>query len=199
MNEAPVYPPEEATGAPRSGLLRLRDSVAAYFLEWAVGAVVAPVGLKYRSFTLNASPGGANRVVLIPGEFDGSNAPKARKYGALSRETENHASVNNPKEIASWERPFTISIWSAPVPGLSKEEGDTIGAAEDLLEQVVRAILESGMADITLSSILINSQLQENGFGVELLLSGSQRSPLFGVTLDYVKAKPAIDATGMIP
>ncbi len=138
MNEAPVYPTPEMGGAPRSGLLRLRDSVAAYFEEWAVGAVVAPVGLKYRSFTLNAAPGGANRVVFIPGEFDGNNAPKARKYGSLSREVENHSTANNPKEIASWERPFTVSIWSAPVPGLSKEEGDTIGGAEDLLEQVVR-------------------------------------------------------------
>ncbi len=193
MNSAPVSPTLAQLGTPKSGLLRLRNAVAAYFELFQVPAVVAPVGLKYRSFALNqAAPGGANRVVFIPGEFDGSNAPKARKYGEISRSSRNHASVDNPREIASWDRPITISCWSAPVPGAPRDEGETIGLAEDLLEKVVRAVHESGLSDITWGGVIINAPATENGFGVELLLAATQRGPLFGVTLEYAQPTPKL-------
>ncbi len=194
MNHAPVYPLEVDCGTPRSGLLQLRNAVAAYFEAYAVPAEVTPVGLKYRSFNLNQSMGGANRVVIIPGKFDGNETPRARDYGALSRDSMNHASVVNPRELVSWERPFTVSCWSAPVPGASNDEGATINLAEDLLEQVVRAVHESGMADIEWGGILINSPNVENGFGVELLLSATQTGPLFDTTLEYVQPTAALTA-----
>ncbi len=193
MNAAPVYPTPDMLGAPRSGILRLRNDVAAYFEANDVNASVPPVGLKYRSFVLNQGPGNANRVVFIPGEFDGSLAPKPRRYGSLSRGTRNHASAINPRELLSWERPITISVWSAPVPGAPREEGSTIGVAEDLLEQVVRAVQASGAADITWGNVVISAPPVENGFGVEFLVSVTQRGPLFEATLDY--AQPVVTVT----
>ncbi len=192
MNEAPVYPSPEALGTPKSGLLRLRDLVFAYFEEHEIAAIVAPVGLKYRSFALNQAPGGANRVVFVPGEFDGSNAIKPRRYGSLTRESRNHASAGNPRELASWDRPITLCIWSAPVAGVPRDEGETLGAAEDLLELVVRAVHEAGGADVTWGAVTINAPPQENGFGIELLVSLTQRGPLFGATLDYTMAGPVL-------
>ncbi len=185
---APVYPHDSDIGTPRSGLLQLRNAVAAYFESYAVPVEVPPVGLRYRSFNLNQSfPANANRVVFIPGKFDGNETPRARDYGVLSRESMNHAQVINPRELVAWERPFTISCWSAPVPGQKTDEGATLNLAEDLLEQVVRAVHESGLADITWGNVVINSPNVENGFGVELLVSASQLGPIFGVTLDYVQ------------
>lgn len=198
-NAAPVYPTLDQLGTPRSGLLQLRNAVSDYFEYFGVGAVVAPVGIKYRSFTLNQSvPGNGNRVVFIPGEFDGSNEPKPRRYGGLNRETRNHSSVVNPRELCNWDRPATVSVWAAPVPGQSKAEDATINIAEDLLEQVVRAICTSygGRADITFGGITINSPPQENAFGVELLLSIVQRGPIFDLTHDFVQ--PAVKATNGI-
>lgn len=196
-NEAPVYPPY-STG-PRSGLTFLRDAVATYFQEYDVPAVVAKIGLKYRSFGINQNPmGGANRVVFIPGEFGGGTTVSARKYGTLTRGNRNHASVVNPRELLSWDRPFTLSVWAAPPKGEASDEGATITAAEDLLEQVVRAVNSAGMADITWGAVTINSPPSDNGFGVELLVSATQRGPLFDLTLDTVQAKPAVPTKDMV-
>ncbi len=198
MNAAPVYPTPEMMGNPRSGISQLRDMVAAYFVEHSVEAMVAEVGLKYRTFQLNQSnPSNANRVVFIPGEYDGGTAVKPRRYGSLDRASRNHASVVNPRELLNWERPITISVWSAPVPGAARDEGSTIAIAEDLLEQVVRAVHSSGMGDITWGSVTINAPPVENSFGVELLVSITQRGPLFDTTLDYAQPIASMPATSV--
>jgi hypothetical protein len=122
-NAAPPYPVHAQTKASSSGLQFLRDQVAQYFIDNNIPAVVAKVGLKYRSFQTNTNvPGGANRVCFIPGEYDGTSALKPRKYGEISRLTRNASSVNNPRELAQWERPCTISVWSAPDPTAPQEE-----------------------------------------------------------------------------
>jgi hypothetical protein len=186
----PVFP-TRAEGVARSGLLYLRDSVAEYFTAFGVPAVVAPVGLHYRSFQLNVNaPGGGNRVVFIPGVFDGDAKPKPRKYGALSRTTRNAGAVVNPRELASWERPFTLSVWAAPQPGSASSEYDE--GLEDLLEQTVRGLQSAGAASIRFGEVLINSPPVEGAFGAELLVQAMQVGPLFDVSYDYVQAKPSI-------
>ncbi len=183
-NEAPVYPPFQA--GPRSGLLQLCAAVAQYFADYGVPATVADVGLKYRNFTLNQSaPGGADRVVFIPGKYSGGE-PASREYGELNRETRNHASVGNPREILNWERPFTLSVWAAPVAGRPRDEGSLIGIAENLLEEIARAVNAAGHSDVTWGSVMINTPSADIGFGVELLVSATQRGPLYDQTLDYV-------------
>lgn len=193
-NSSPVYPSADSMGTPRSGLLLLRNAVAAYFEANAIVAIVTPVGLKYRQFTLNQtfSPTStdnlnANRLVFIPGEFDGTNAMKSRKYGTLDRGNRNHSQVNNPRELVNWERPLTLSVWSAPLVSDSRNESENIGIAENLLENAVRAIHYSSASDITWGSVIINSPSADNGFGVELLVSATQRGPLFDLTRDYVQ------------
>lgn len=191
MNAAPVFP--LADGPPRSGIVHLRNMVAAYFSGFAVPAHVPPVGLKYRSFTLNQqTPGNANRVVFIPGTFDGDVKAK-RNYGVLSRETRNSSYVNNPREIASWDRHITISIWAAPVPGRRPEEEDSIAVVEDLLEQTVRALQAAGQGSIHFGAVTIPVP-GEGIFGEELLLHIIQVGPLLDMTLDVAYAVPAVPA-----
>ena len=193
MNAAPIFP-EMQTG-PRSGILLLRDATAEYFAEHSVPATVADVGLKYRSFALNQGPGGGNRVVFIPGKFDGTLSPKPRAYGTLDRKSRNHAQVGNPRELLNWDRPITISVWSAPEPGKAYDEGASVAKAEDLLEQVARAVQEFDAASIAWGEVLINAPPQENAFGVELLAMITQRGPLFDRTLEYSQPQARMQVT----
>lgn len=195
MNAAPVYPVFNTR--PRSGIVFLRNAVASYFEALKVPAVVAPVGLKYRTFTLNQSfPANASRVVFIPGEFDPSGDIKPRKYGSLSRETRNAGSVVNPRELAEWSRPITVSIWGAPAPGQTESEQDSIALVEDLMEQVVRGIYSASIdgvgiaGSIEFGEVSIVSPPNEKSFGAELLLSLIQTGPLYGETLEVVAANP---------
>lgn len=187
MNAAPPIA-NAVPGARRSGLLYLRDRVAEYFEAYSVNASVTPVGMKYRSFSLNQQmPSNANRVVFIPGVFDGKPELQPRKYGSLSRSSRNNGSVVNPRELASWERPFTISIWGAPVPGKQFAEDESVGVVEDLLENVVRAVQFAGRASVHWGDVVISAPPVENSFGTELLVSATQIGPLFDVAYDYVQ------------
>lgn len=191
-NAAPVYPiKQEPT---RSAITYVRDSVEQY-LEGI--AVVAKVGLKYRSFTLNQDPTlGANRIVFIPGVFDGDTEVKVRDFGGISRATQNTTSVVNPAEIGVWEKPFTISIWAAQPLGTSGDEGAAQDAAEDLLEQVFRALVsirdpstnQSIAASLLFGPIRVQSPPSDNGFGCELLWQINILCPLFGPTHEVVQA-----------
>lgn len=200
MNSYPLNPYPLDEDSPRSGLLHLRNATEAYFQANDVPATVALVGLKYRSFTMNQrSDSNANRVVFIPGVFDGNLAPKPRAYGTLSRNTQNSSYVVNPREILAWERPFTLSIWAAPQPGNTEGEDQAVALAEDLLEQTVRAITYapdaygvSLAASVIWGSVTIASPPVEGGFGVEFLVQATQNGPLFDKTLEVTRALPAI-------
>jgi hypothetical protein len=192
MNAAPPYPiKQEPT---RSAITYIRDSVAAY-LDGI--AVVAKVGLKYRSFTLNQDPlVGANRVVFIPGVFEGDTEVKVRDFGGISRATQNTSSVVNPAEIGMWEKPLTISIWAAQPVGTAGDEGAAQDAAEDLLEQVFRALVsvrdpstgQSIAASLIFGPIRLQSPPSDNGFGCEILWQVNVLCPLFGPSHEVVQA-----------
>lgn len=207
MNAAPVfpitpYPPQSV----RSGLVYLRNAVEKYFEAFAVEATVGLVGLKYRFFKLNQDRlTNANRVVFIPGEFDGDDAVKPRRYGTINRATDNSASVVNPREIAHWDRLFTLSVWAPPTPGDVADEQGAVAAAEDLLEQVLRAAqathdpfdaTRSIGASIQWGDVTIKSPPNEKSFGAELLIGGLMLSPFYDITLDYVTATAVVPRTG---
>lgn len=195
-NSAPPYPHVWQLGKQKSGLLFLRDEVEKYFQSRSIPIEVARVGAKFRSFKSNQSPFGANRVVFIPGDYDAaSGQTKARPYGTLSRATRNASSVVNPRELVSWERPITISIWSAPKPGTPEAEDNSIAVVEDMLEQVVRACQFVQASQIVFGEVTIVAPPVEQSFGCELLVSAMQRGPLFDETLEYVQATAVVPRT----
>ncbi len=191
-HEAPPFPPYSS--AKRSGLVYLRDQVAEYFLSRAIPVEVAPVGLKYRSFTLNQNPVlGGGRIVFVPGRFEGDTTLKVRDYGTLSRRTMNSVSVENPREIGAWERLFTICVWAAQPPGTSGNSEAATQAADDLLECVFRAIQMAPdptggnmSASVVWGGVSVNSPPEDSSFGSELIVQASQIGPIFGETLEVV-------------
>lgn len=183
-------------GSTRSGLQVVRDGVAAYVTAKGYPIDVAEVGLKYRSFALNQGPTGGNRIVFIPGEFDGNLVLKARKYGTINRETRNSGSAFNPRELASWERPFTVSVWAGPVPGQGDKEGGNLTQAENLLEILLRALYSITAPDGTaiaaslhFGDVMVNSPPSDNAYGAELLFQVVQIAPFFDEAYEYVQAK----------
>jgi hypothetical protein len=195
MNAAPIFP--APSHQPKSGIVHLRNEVARYFVDNSVPAEVTPVGLKYRTFTSNQSPFGANRVVFIPGIFDGEGV-KSRAYGSLSRDIENATSVVNPRELLLWMRPITISIWSAPNYADPSNEQDSVAIVEDLLEQVVRAITAAQSDGVSIAASVIWGDVtivnppNESSFGTELLVNLMQKGPLLDVTLEFAQATPVV-------
>lgn len=192
----------EPTTAPRSekpafGLQYIRNGVAFYFEQKHIPATVAEVGFKYRSFALNQGPNGANRICFIPGELtDPSTPAKARKAGKLSRSGRNSGSAFNPREIASWESVFTVSVWAGPVAGANNSEGENLAQAVSLLELVLRAFGnttgpdgKSIGASIHYDEILVNSPPTDNAFGAELLVKMIQIVPFFDEAYEVVQAK----------
>jgi hypothetical protein len=210
-NAAPVIALDSGRKS-RSGLVYLRDTVATYFQLNEIAATVAKVGKKYRFVKLNADRDtSANRLVFIPGEFDGEDKPKPRAYGSLSRATDNSASVVNPPEIMHWDRTFTLSIWAPPKLGDTSDEESAHEIIENLFEQVLRAT--QTLADPTLDpdlagvpspipasirwgDITIMDPPGEKTFGIEWLVQGVMLSPFFGQAMATVFPTAVVPRTG---
>jgi hypothetical protein len=185
--------------APRSGLIYLRNEVERQFGENDVGAIVTPVGLRYRTEQNNqASPGRGGRVCFIPGKFDGSLALKPREYGSISRFQQGSASAFNPRELVEWEREATVSVWGRPPLDSQSDEEAAHEAAEDLLELTIRAMSNARLinpTDGTYSSFGIGAAITWGGVtlisppgeifaGIELLVGFTLKGPFFDATLD---------------
>lgn len=174
-------------GVHRSGLIALSDGVRAYFAQNEVPAEVTKVGLKYRTFRVNQGPGGGSRVCIIPGEFDGDLAPKPARFGKLKKPRHNATEDGNPRALAWWEKPFTVSIWGVDLTDLGDEEKQ-LQATEDLFELTVRALRAAfdpvtqqpvGLADIVEGPVVLNRKEVERNFGFELLAQFTHNGPLF--------------------
>jgi hypothetical protein len=124
------------------GIEGLARGVAAYFVLQGITAQVA-VGWTARNRQDNQGPGGANRVVFIPGEFDpGGGPPKPLKAGVIDRNGEqNHVDVNGVRyrAVAWLHEIITCSVWAVDARAPSDELAQ-IRATSQLREQAVSAI-----------------------------------------------------------
>lgn len=181
----------------QSGLVVLADAVRVYFDANGVRATVAPVGLRYRSFSMNQGPGGGSRIVFIPGDFSGDAALKPIDEGELGDPLKRLG--DNPRELVEWNRTVTISIWGVDASDVSDEQRQ-IEATENLLELVVRAVHnavspntgyaigadrdENGSS--TWGKVSRTYPPVENGFGCELLVRLRIKGPLFDAPAQIV-------------
>lgn len=190
---------------PRSGLIALADGVRRYFEANGVAAVVA-VGLKQRFFQINQGPGGASRIVFIPGDFDGTEGSRPLDEGEIG-DPMGHTSTN-PRELAQWSRVCTVAVWGVDTTKL-EDEALQIEATEDLLERTVEAIhnctgevrdvddlgrpitavLGHLGADVTWGKISGVYPPLENGFGRELLLRFTLSGPLYDQPIAMVRGQ----------
>jgi hypothetical protein len=114
----------------RSALTRLALSLDAYLQAQNTGAR-AYLGLKNRDLW------DTSRVVLIDGEFDGSNSPKPRAAGIFQAPW--HKASVNPRELVGWARPVTLSIRAVDATAPDDELAQT-EATEALIESTLQGL-----------------------------------------------------------
>jgi hypothetical protein len=114
----------------RSGILTLARAVEAYFAAYNVAAKTL-VGLKARS--LWSEP----RVVIIPGTFDGSDAPRSMSGGQMLAPVQKAS--HDPREISAWKCELTLSVYALDRT-CPQDEVRQIAALEDLLELAQQAV-----------------------------------------------------------
>jgi hypothetical protein len=184
----------------RDAIVALRDATAAYFVANDVPAVVARVGLKYRTFQVNQGPGGGSRVVFIPGEFDGSLDPKPMKLSELAMPRKNVTDTGNPRELFKRTLNVTLSIWAVDTSKLSDEEAQWC-ATSDLAELTIQGARNGqdpesgkypGLANLLPYAEILNRTAIENTFGFELLLQCRLGSVYLDQPSDTTTPQPAI-------
>lgn len=120
--------------APQSAVCALYEFVKTDFTTRFPSAEVH-FGLKYRDLW------DTSRVVIIDGDFGGSNVPSVLDAGTFGAPWQ--ASSTNPRELVSWERPLTLSI-----RGVDASKPDSIVAQTQATESLIEATVQSMNAAI---------------------------------------------------
>lgn len=195
----PYGPPGFVGTRGTSSLVALYTSVQAYFK--ATGRVAQVyLGLRYRDLW------DTSRVVIIDGEFDGSNAPKVRSAGRFAAPTQKRSV--NPREIVSWPRPVTLSIRGVDATD-PDDESKQIEATEALIEATVQALQQAtaidpatglavgiGQASVdwgdSRAAWVDPGSATQQGWGKEFLVTFTYRCVFFDVADNIVFPTPAI-------
>src|SRR5581483_465297 len=114
----------------------LVTTVQQYFTAQGITAKV-DFGRKARDKVVNQGPGGANRVVFMPGDPGGS-------AGKISGARQNVG--QNPRPILTWEKLLTVSVWAVDTSDPANELLQ-FAAVEALFEATVAAIRSCAHAD----------------------------------------------------
>ena len=133
----PYGPPGFLGPTSMSSLVALYGSVQGYFTATGNTAGVY-LGLRYRDNW------DTSRVVIIDGEFDGSNWPKPRGAGSFGAPWQKKSF--NPRELVSWERPVTLSIRGVDPTAIDSESAQ-IQATEGLIEATIQALQQAMTVD----------------------------------------------------
>jgi hypothetical protein len=161
----------------RSGITALYRGIKAYFEQNGIEAPVF-LGLKARDNW------DTSRVILIDGTFDGTSPTKPLKAGTFGAPWQKQSS--NPRELASWPRPFTLSIRGVD-RSRTQDEGAQLEAMDQLIEATFQAVWNAtdgagrnvGQANIEWGEGLWVLPPVQQSFGRELLVAGIHKEVLF--------------------
>jgi hypothetical protein len=160
-------------------------------------AVEVSVGLRARFELVNQGPGGANRIVLIPGRYNGEELPAILDGGTF----ENRLGLQSidPRELVQVSHMVTLSIWGVDTSA-PQDEGKQQAATNRILELAKRAVhnaldpllgdplgadRDSEGNDTWRDFSRVYHSL-ESGFGLELLVRFEMQGPLFDAPQERV-------------
>lgn len=183
----------------RSSLIALSDAVRAYFVATNVAANVPACGWKERGKQINQGPGGASRVIFMPGKYTGEpGPPKVLEGGRIGRAQ--RKTNLNPRELVSWDRVSTVSVWGVDAMRSDDEEAQ-IEATETLFECTVRAMHNSvdlvtgvplGAGAIEWGDVFLVAPPTERGFGREMLVTFVHKAVFFDDEIDTAFPSAAV-------
>lgn len=163
----------------QSGLAFLYYGVQSYFSAQLYSATIW-VGIRAYFEQWNQGPGGANRVVFIPGEYHGESTYRTRPYGSLQPALNHRGqATTTPREVGQWTRPITVSVWAPPDTDNPTDELAQNEQTELLFEWTRVAMHTVLAADLTWGNVERVSPPQERGFGEAILIHVEQRGPQF--------------------
>lgn len=194
----------------KSALRALVRGVDAYFQAYGVPARVS-LGWTQRDRQDNQGPGGAARVVFVPGEFTPEGGPPRNlRAGLLSRQGQQNDSDGDTRNraLAWWAEIVTCSVWAVD-PDNATDEGAQIEATEDLLESTIQGIhnavdpktqanvgfanvLEWGPATWTLPPA-------QRAFGRELTFTFVLQVPMRDQPVSLAEPQPAVNRAPFVP
>lgn len=183
------------------GLVALVAALGDYFTANKVAATVG-FGLKARMAQINQGPGGASRVILIPGKIDPSpGSSKVVDGGPFSQPRHTR---DNPRHLAWWHKIITCSVWGVD-PTKPRDELAEYAATVDLLEKTYQGLHNAvytdprdgskfavGLADLQLDGSSWVSPPTEVAFGRELVVFFTHNGPIFDRLIDTTTPQPAI-------
>jgi|HubBroStandDraft_6_1064221.scaffolds.fasta_scaffold10345_3 hypothetical protein len=172
---------------------RIRGETTAIHLSW-----------KARDRKDNAGPGGANRVIFIPGEFDAATGePKALPAGRLTRDAPmNFASVD-PRvgPLLWWQYPATCAVWAVD-PEHPQDDERSIEFVEALVELTIQGIhnavdpetcTPAGFANIIeWGDAAWTRPPQEAAFGKELCFGFTLLVPMLAAPVGIAYPSPVV-------
>lgn len=183
------------------GLVALVQGTKDFFAAQQVTAAVA-FGWKAHWEQLNQGPGGANRVVFIPGRVDLSApaAPRVIDAGTLSKPRKTH---DNPRELAWWHKPVTLSIWGVDTTDRNddlKQYAATVALFEQTMQAIHGAVFTTpdgvthnvGLADVIWEEPRWIAPPVEMGFGRCLGVVFTHNGPLFDLAHDVALPAPQV-------
>lgn len=169
----------------RSGLLALRRALRQYFEVQDVEAEVL-LGMAARGLWARS------RVVLIHGQFDGSEAPKSMRGGTLGPPTKKQSF--NPRELAEDNLQLTVCIFAVDREHLTDEEAQE-AALENLVESTIQGLWNAidpvsgfnvGGPAIEWGDYLLVQPPVQLAYGRERLQYCTWRSPFFDIAQTVV-------------
>lgn len=183
------------------GLLALVDGVQD-FLTAQSWDVRVTFGWKERVKILNQGPGGASRVVFMPGRMppEGTAVPRPVDAGAF---TKPRIKEDNPRPLVWWHKVVTVSIWGVDTTRLNDERAQ-YAAAVDLVEATTQAIHRAvyttpdgvehnvGLADVIWESAQWIQPPTENAFGREFFAYFTHNGPLYDIPVGTATPKPSV-------
>lgn len=186
MTDPFVYPdPNRTEGV--AGIAALRTDIAALFEAWNVSANVV-LGRRERAKQVNQGEGGANRVVLQPGD----------ESGAFGKLVGPRGPGGNPRPLFDWLQLVNVYVWGVDKTDPTNEEKQFL-ATYDLLRWTMRAIQRSAAASGVSSSVRIMPAPVERAFGVELLIALELRDSITDVTYPVVTPTPVVNRAEETP
>ena len=179
------------------------NAVAAYFVAAGITATV-DLGWTKRYRQDNQGPGGANRVIFIPGEFDASpGAPRVLKYGAIDLNgAQNQVSLAPRLRTIAWlHAPYTCSVWGYDASDPTNERKQIV-ATKNLLRLTMQAMQNgrdpvsgqaTGGANVEAWGIAgWTLPPGEMGFGRELTFEFVLIEPQYDAGVDLAYPSPAV-------
>lgn len=175
------------------GLAALAGGMQVYLAN-AGSTATCSFGWREREKILNQGPGGASRIVVIPGDPDSGDA------GTFER---GHQVSTNPRVLLTWAKLATLSVWGVNASSEANLQNESLQATatENLLELAVQALHNAvdpetgdrlGVAQIRWQSLKWSTRNTNMYFGRELLCPFIQKGPLFDFTYAVTTTATAV-------